>query len=884
MIKSVLRKGFISIILLSLLFSGDLFAQTDIKQTDIKVAIIPFSLDAKRSDHQIKKKIPLMISEKLEQEGAKVILLDVQQNTEEWDFDQFRKFGIESGVDYILTGSLFVAGESISIDSRLINIYEKENSISFYGDANNFEALFSTVSQLCKEIVGDLFHKKIITDIAITGNKRVETDAILRIIDSQVGDIIKPDNISKDLRKIYEMGYFDNVVVKKESLDTGVKVIFEITEKSTVRKVKFKKNTVYEDEELAEIVDTRTGGILNIHKLNSDVDRMRLMYTTKNYHNCSVAYDIIPLDHSQADIVFNIEEGNKLKVEKIIFEGNKYFSDKKIKKAMETSEKGFLSFFTSSGDLNEIEVKNDVIRIESLYKNNGFIDTKVSDPSIDIGEEFISIHFKIEEGTQYKIQKIDITGDLILPKEEILEQIQSKETELYNRELIRKDILVISDMYSNKGFANVNVSPVVNKNDTEKTMDITYSINKSEPVYFNRINISGNLKTRDKVIRREIKIIEQDLYSKENIQLSFKNLNRLDYFAEIDVKPVKTSDENKMDLDVKVVEKETGKFSVGGGFSSADGAFGMVSLQERNLFGKGQTGNISATISQESVLYNIGFYEPYIMDTAISGGIQLYKEDKEYDYYDKEAFGLTLRMGYKLFDYTGIGIQYNIEDFEITNVQPDYTSMTLGSFLTSSIKPYIQYDSRNDFFLPTEGAKHKFSIEYAGEFLGGDIDYTKYLVETGVYFPIFWKFTGALHAEAGYLEDRSSNDIDIDYIRFYLGGMNSIRGFDKFDISGKRDGDIKDRGGEKYVQFNAEITFPFTEKYKIACVFFYDRGDVYRDSEDFDLGDQYSSFGTGVRWNSPIGPLRIEYAWVIDGKNVKETGDGQFEFSVGASF
>jgi len=153
-----------------------------------------------------------------------------------------------------------------------------------------------------------------------------------------------------------------------------------------------------------------------------------------------------------------------------------------------------------------------------------------------------------------------------------------------------------------------------------------------------------------------------------------------------------------------------------------------------------------------------------------------------------------------------------------------------------------------------------------------------------VYFPIFWKFTGALHAEAGYLEDRSSNDIDIDYIRFYLGGMNSIRGFDKFDISGKRDGDIKDRGGEKYVQFNAEITFPFTEKYKIACVFFYDRGDVYRDSEDFDLGDQYSSFGTGVRWNSPIGPLRIEYAWVIDGKNVKETGDGQFEFSVGASF
>lgn len=884
MMKSVLRKVCIFIILFGLLFNAELFAQTDTEQTDISVAILPFSLDAKQSDHLIKNKIPLMISEKLEQEGAKVILLEDQQNTEDWDFARFRKSGIESGVDYILTGSIFIAGESISINSKLIHIYEKENVISFYGDANKFENLFSTVSQLCKEIAGELFHKKIITDIVITGNKRVETDAILRIIDSQVGDIINPDNISKDLIKIYEMGYFDNVIVKKETLDTGVKVIFEIIEKSTVRKVKFKKNTVYEDEELADIVDTRTGGILNIHKLNSDVDRIRLMYTTKNYHNCAITYDIIPLEHSQADIVFNIEEGNKIKVEKIIFEGNTYFSDKKIKKAMETSEKGLFSFFTSSGDLNEIEVKNDVIRIESLYKNNGFIDTKISDPIIDIGEEFISIHFKIKEGAQYKIQKIDISGDLILPKEELLEQIQAKETDFYNRELIRKDVLVISDIYTSKGFANVNVSPLVNKNDTEKMMDITYSIHKGEPVYFSRINISGNLKTRDKVIRREIKISEQGLYNKEKIQKSFKNLNRLDYFTEIDVKPVKTSDENKMDLDVRVVEKETGRFSVGGGFSSSEGGFLMGSVQERNLFGRGQTIKAEAKLSEESMLYNLSFFEPYIMDTAISGGIQLYKEDKEYDYYNKEALGITLKLGYRFFDYASVGMIYNIEDFDTTDVQTAYTSMTPGSFLTSSIKPYIQYDSRNDFFLPTEGMKHKFSIEYAGEFLGGDIDYTKYLVETGVYFPIFWKFTGALHAEAGYLEDRSSNDIDIDYIRFYLGGMNSVRGFDKFDISGKRDVDVEDRGGEKYIQFNAEITFPFTEKYKIACVFFYDRGDVYRDSEDFDLGDQYSSVGTGVRWNSPIGPLRLEYAWVIDGKNVKETGDGQFEFSVGASF
>ena len=444
--------------------------------------------------------------------------------------------------------------------------------------------------------------------------------------------------------------------------------------------------------------------------------------------------------------------------------------------------------------------------------------------------------------------------------------------------------MTISDIYSNKGFANANITPLVNKDDTQKMMSITYSIDKGEPVYFNRIYISGNLKTRDKVIRREIKIVEQGLYSKENIQKSFKNLNRLDYFGEIDVKPVKTQDENKMDLDVRVVEKETGNFSFGGGYSSEEAGFLMASVEERNLFGKGQKGKIGAKLSTESTLYNISFFEPYIFDTPVSGGFELYKEDKEYTYYDKDALGFTLLLGYKLLDYTRIGFNYKIEDYTISDVQTTYTNMTPGSFLISSIKPFIQYDSRNDIFIPTEGARHKLSIEYAGEFLGSDIDYTKYLVETGIYFPLFWKFTGALHAEAGYLDDRSGDSIDIDYVKFYMGGMNSIRGFDKFDIDGKRDGDIKTRGGEKYVQFNAEMTFPITTKYKLAGVFFYDRGDVYRTDEDIEFGDQFSSIGTGVRWNSPLGPLRIEYGWVIDGKNIKNRGDGQFAFSVGASF
>ncbi len=874
-----LKKAFTFSVLFFLLFACDLSADTN-----VKIAIFPFSISASKPNQQIQKKIQQMISENLKKEGTTVIFPEVESDIKEWNFSEYKTYGIQAGVDYILTGSLFIAGEGISIDSRLINIYEQDNSMSVFTEADTFENLFSSVAKFSKEIIGELYQKKIITEIAVVGNKRIEKDAILRILDSQTGDIVKPENISKDLKKIYGMGYFDDVLVEKESNDKGAKIIFKVTEKPSIREIKFKKNTVYKNEELMESINIKTGSILNVHTINSNVDRLRLLYTEKNYHNCSITYEIIPLEHSQADIAFTIEEGEKIKVEKISFEGNVHFSDKKLKKAMETSEKGILSFFTSSGNLNETEVKNDAVRIESLYKNNGFIDAKVSDPNIEIGKEYISIRFKIDEGAQYKIKKINLSGDLILTKEEILKKIKSKEGELYNREQVRNDMNNISDIYSQRGFANVHINPLIDKNENDHLMTVDYSINKGEPVYFKAVNISGNLKTRDKVIRRELKVVEQDLYNKENIEKSYKNLNRLNYFAEIDVKPIKTEEENQMDLNVKIVEKDTGTFSVGGGFSSEDGPFGMVSLQERNLFGRGQTGKISAKISGSSNLYDISFFEPYILDTPISGGFNLYKEDKEYEYYDKEAIGMTLMLGYKLFDYTKIGANYNIEDFTISDVQPTYTNMTPGSFLTSSIKPYIVYDSRNDIFLPTEGFKHSFSVEYAGAVLGGEIDYTKYLAETAVYFPLFWKFTGALHAEGGYFDDRTNSIINVDYAKFYLGGMNSIRGFSKFDISGKRPGDIKEIGGEKYVQMNAEITFPLTEKYKLVGVFFYDRGDVYRTSESIDFADQFSSIGTGIRWNSPLGPLRVEYGWVIDGKDVKDTGDGEFAFSVGASF
>ncbi|HBT89687.1 outer membrane protein assembly factor BamA [Desulfobacter sp.] len=851
----------------------------------VAVALFPFHVQAEQSDEKIAPALSKMLKEKFEKDGATVVVTNVFVDTTDWNYEQFRQEGVRLGVDWILTGDIFIAGQAVSIDAQMHNVYKKQAPLTFFSQSPSLSELYAGMTSLEKDIIGELFQQKIISAITIKGNVRVDADAIQRVISSRKGDLLNRTTLGNDLSSVYKMGYFDDVVIKKENMDKGVEVIFEVREKPSVRNIRFENNHVYEEKELFEVIGTSTGSILNAYKLNTDVDKLKRLYYEKNYYNCRISYDVKPLKNHQADIIFNIDEGEKVKITKIEFEGNKYFDDDDIKDEMKIKEKGFWSFITSSGELNETELDNDVLRIESFYNNNGFINVKVSDPVVNMGTEEITIQFKIDEGEQYKNGVVHVTGDILTTEEELLALLVSQKSKLYNRELVRKDMITLNDFYANQGYANVRVTPRADKNDADAIVNISFDIDKGSLVYFNRIIITGNKKTRDKVIRRELAIDEQDLYSMAKIQRSNRNLVFKDYFQNIDIKPVKTEEENRRDVQITVEEKPTGNFSFGGGFSSDDGAFGQVSVEERNLFGKGQTGKFTIRMSGENALYNIGFTEPWLFDRAISAGFDIYKFENEYDYYEKDAMGLTLRAASRRFwDYTTIGLIYNIEKFDIEDVESDYTSVSAGNYLTSSITPYVSYDSRNHSFLPTKGMYHKVSVEYAGEFLGGEIDFTKYLGESALLFPLFWKFSAGIYAKGGYLDDRTNGDPDIDWERFYLGGINSIRGFDDTDINGTRNNSSIEVGGEKYFQFNIEMMFPIVEEQAVYGVFFYDRGDVYNNGEDIDFGNQFSSSGFELRWNSPMGPIRLAYGIVIDGKDVRSTGDGQFDFSIGAFF
>ena len=845
------------------------------------VGIFPLKMLSDKDTGVLGTRIASMISENIVKEGAEVVPLSAPDDVTLIDNTALQKVGLSQGVDYLVWGTVFITGQKISMDMKVKDVIAGTEPVPFFSEVQGVENLFSAVNGLTTQIAGELFNRKLIEKISVKGNVRIEADAILKMIHTQVGKIYSPEQLRSDLKAIYGMGYFDDVRIERQEYDTGLEIIYSVDEKPSVRKVKFQGNRIYEEQELIDVVSTTTGSILNVYKLNADVAAIQTLYTDKNYHNCEIKYSIQHLENNQADILFTIKEGKKLRIENLVLEGNTFFTRKEILKHMKTSEKGFWSWLTSSGDLDRNELAQDVYRIEAFYKNHGFIDARVSDPDVEFHKKSISVKFKIQEGAQFHVGKISFKGDLIAPEADLLSGLTFKSGDLYSRDQLRTNMLSLTDRYADKGFANADVAPSIARNPEEKRVDILFTIKEGDPVYFDRIIITGNSKTRDKVIRRQIAVHEQDLYSLSKIQRSTANLRRIDYFENVEVKPSRGSSEDKMDLNVEITEKSTGAFSFGGGYSSEDNLFGMISVSERNFLGKGQIVSLKAEVSGSSTKYTFSFTEPWLFDIPLSAGIDLYNWDKEYDYYDKDSTGGALRFGYKIFDYTTLGFKYEYEDFTIDDVEEDYTDVDEGRYVTSSVTTSLRYDSRNSAFNPTRGSEHSISVEYAGDWLGGEIDFTKYIVETGWYHTLFWKFTGFLHGKAGFLDDRSRDDIEIDYERFYLGGINSVRGYDWQDINATPEGETEERGGEKFVQFNAEVTFPIIEEMKLVGVVFYDAGDAYEKSEDIVWDDLYTSFGGGIRWYSPMGPIRIEYGSILNGK---EYSGGRWEFSMGGTF
>ena len=724
-----------------------------------------------------------------------------------------------------------------------------------------------------------------IDEIVISGNQRIEKEVFFNKIQSKKGDDYDEIKLSEDMQTLYKMGYFDDIKIAKETNEKGVVITFVVKEKPSVRKIIIKGNSVYESEKIVEEIKIKKGSILNVFEIQESLRIIKGLYIKKNYYNTSCTYEIEESKKNSAELTFIIDEGEKAYIREINFEGNKAFKDKKLKKKMESSEKGFFSWLTESGKFDKNLLFVDSVEVLNFYKNSGYVDAKVSEPDIKREKDRICVTIKIEEGDKFYFGEIDIDGDILTTKKDILSKIKIVKGEPYSQLLLQQNITIVSNLYADKGYANVDVVPLIKRDGTNHSLNVVFKIDKKEKVYFDKIFITGNDVTRDKVIRRELKVYEKELYSLTGVRRSIKNLHKLGYFKDVKTKIVESTSNEQKNLKIEVEEGSTGMFTVGGGYSSENDFFFKSTLGKRNLFGRGQSLDLSAELGEEYDSYSLSFTEPWLFDIPLLAGFSIYKLDREYTDYDRDSTGHSLKLGYRFFDYTTSTITYSYDKSDVNDItretgDPIYNYEGINK--TKSFTIINKYDSTDRYYNPTEGKEYKFLVEYAGGFIGGDIEYTKYILEAGHYYPLFWKTVGFLHTRFGYIDER--NSFPLDYERFHLGGMYSVRGFKSKDITVYQDEAKQFRiGGDKYALFNAEFLFPIAEDAGLMGLFFYDAGDVYDDDENMFSRRLNSSYGGGFRWFSPAGPLRLEYGRTIH-SNDDSVGGDRWEFTVGIMF
>jgi outer membrane protein insertion porin family len=768
-------------------------------------------------------------------------------------------------------------------------------------------------------------------DIKITGNVRVEDDGIRLHLKSRAGDAFDPATVDQDVKAIYRMGFFDDV--QAELSPDGV-LTYAVKEKPYIREVKIQGASQVSKEKVESAFGVGARTILDRTKVAEGIDKLRKFYNEQGYVNAAVDYAVSVEANNQAVITLDVNEGSRQLIKKIAFEGNKTFSESELKGLIATKEEWIFSFITNRGVLDRDMLTNDVAILSNHYNDNGYVEHKIDEPVILRARDGLEVVFRVSEGPQYRVGKVEIGGELIQDGQNMLKSVKLTTGQIFRGSRLREDITTLTDMYSNKGFAFVQVDPITKVNATDKKVDVALVITKGPPVYFNRVLVAGNTKTRDKVVRRELLTNEQELFSSSKITQSRNALQRSGYFEDVQLTTKKTEQPDAVDLLVDVKEGPTGTFQVGGGYSSGDGFIFSTNISEKNFMGKGQgvSGNFAIGSRRQDYILNLS--DPYFNDTKVALGIDAFNTKREFTDFDEHKLGFGVNTNYPLkdfkmpffgsnrrakeigsdelannapasmWDYMRGGVAYSLTRERIDGIDPA-ASQTIkdeeGSSLTSSVAPGLTYDSRDHFFAPTEGSKSAFSVKFAG--LGGDSRFIKSDLSGRWHYPLLkdpnWggNYVFALGGQLGYgigLATRSNGKKDLPlFERYFLGGIDSVRGFSERSLGPREPSCQTDTsttpstvschgsdviGGDTAAVVNAELLFPIMEQYGVRGVAFFDMGNAF--SNGFNFGDLRRSVGAGVRWMSPFGPLRVELGFPLNKKPGDDTS--VLGFSIGS--
>ena len=776
--------------------------------------------------------------------------------------------GRQVKADYVILGSLTQLGTRVSLDAKAVNVETGAAITGLFAQGTGIENTGTFAAQLAREILARVSGRQVVARVELSGNRRIENTVIFNTLKSAKGKLFSEEDLSADIRAIYRTGYFSDVKADVKDSPEGKVITFLLDERPFVNDIRIKGNDALKSDDIRGVLSFKVKQVYNPDRIKADTDKIKGLYDDKGYFNAEIDFSTEKVRERDVNVIIDIRENDLLYVKTIEFTGNQAFTDKELKKLMETSEWGLFSWITDSGLLKKEKLRDGVNRVKVFYMNNGYIQAQVGEPEITHDKKWIYVKIAVSEGRQFKVGKVEITGDTIsVPRQELLDRLTVHKKDYYDREAIAKDLDYLTRMAQNDGYAYAEITPRTQTLEAEQKVDVTYNIKKGGLVYFNRINITGNTKTRDKVIRRELAFTEGELYSSDKLKSSYARLNRLRYFEEVNFQTAKGPEESLTDITIGVKERPTGMFSVGAGYSGQSGAMLMAQIAQQNLFGRGQSLSLQTSLGTEQSTIILSFTEPYVFDTPLWMKTEIWKATQEFDTYDLDSKGLGLTFGYPLWERVFGSVGYRISVNNVKDVLGT-ASQTIkdqeGERTQSGILTALSRDSTDDSIFPTTGSRNRLGADFYGGILGGDVSFGKYNGSTSWFFrvpPFGEDLVFSPRARIGYIQALEGKEVPV-WERYILGGINSIRGLK--DV-GPRDPVTRDIiGGTTMLLFNFEFIFPIIKNAGMKGVVFFDTGNAW--DYDYDLGDMRKTCGAGIRWYSPIGPLRLEWGYVLDRK------------------
>lgn len=762
--------------------------------------------------------------------------------------------------------------------------------------------------------------------VVFRGNRKVEDDAIRVNLRTLPGVALTQDMLRDDVRAIWRMGFFEDVTVEVTPSGRGQLVAFVLKEKPSIRKIYV---SGYEEVGLSkvnEVLDIKKEQILDLAKIKKNVEKIKDLYIQRGFYLSQVTYEVRRETPNEVDVYFKIDENAKVEVRRINFVGNHAASDGDLRSVMATQEGDLFSFVTSTGTYREDVFERDVLLVQAYYHDHGYIDVKVSEPKLELSPDkrslFITI--PIEEGPQFRVGTLDVQGDLLESREFYISKIKTQPGDVFNKSQVFQDIQALVELYKDKGYAYANATPQPNKDDKRLIIDLAFDIQKGSEVYFDRIEVRGNTKTRDKVIRREMRITEGEKFTQAGLDLSKRRVTALGFFERVDVSTKRGESDDKMDVNIEVAERQTGAFQIGAGFSSVESFIAQAQISQNNLFGRGQDFTLQAQFSGLRQLFMFNFQDYYFLDTNWTFGLSLFNQQIYYYSFFRTSRGGSLTWGYLLTDYLRLFLTYTLQNVGISptggnrlfssGLRTPFPTGSLANLLrsgwSSSWRVSLSYDTRDNRLFTKRGWYNTASAEFAEPLFLSENVYTRYDAAARYYYPIWGPFVLRLKLEGGLVSSRDRQGVPISE-RYFVGGIFDIRGYSPRSLGPRIRAPEQQNpdlalssfpiGGNAELIANAEIEFPILEKVGIRGVVFADAGNAYNTENQycrlrpagidssldpcnviFPLSSVRASWGWGLRWFSPIGPLRFE--WGVPFRTLPGEQPLVFEFTIGNFF